>query len=125
MAEEKINSKIEQADDEEEMDESKLPFPRATIVNMVRKHLDPGKQIKGRVKDEMNIWLGDLVEKIAKKMNSYPYTYVDYGMFKEAVRTYEQLEEIEHEKERIVTYLEKMKADIEMLEREIDKKFSV
>ena len=108
-----------------EIDESKLPFARATIVNMLRKHLDPGKQIKGRVKDEMNLWLGDLVEKIAKKMNSYPYTYVDHGMFEDAIRTYEQLEEIEHEKERIMKYLEKMKVDIEMLQREVDRKFRV
>ncbi len=121
----KKTEKSEKASDDAEMDESKLPFPRATIVNMVRKNLDQNKQIKGRVKDEMNIWLGKLVEKLSKKMNSYPYTYVDYGMFKDAISVYEQMEEIEDEKERIIKYLDKIKADLEMLEKEVDKKFKL
>lgn len=104
---------------------AKFPFPRSVIVRLVRKNIDKGKQIKGRVKDECNWWLGDLVAKIARKMNAHPYSYVDYGMFKDAISTYEKLEEIEHEKERIIKHLEKIKADIEMLEREVDKKFSL
>ncbi len=105
--------------------ERDLPFPRATIVNMMRQHIDKGKQIKGPVKDEMNIWLGQLVEKISKKMNAHPYTYVDLAMLKEAIKTYEQLEEVEMERERIIKYMEKIKADLDMLEREVDKKFKV
>ncbi|MFH1239927.1 MAG: hypothetical protein V1672_01815 [Candidatus Diapherotrites archaeon] len=118
----------EEASGEEEeglVDESKLPFPRATIVNMMRKHLSPGKQIKGQVKDEMNIWLGKMVERISKKMDSYPYTYVDYSMFKEAVETYEKVQDIELEKERIIKYLEKIKADCDSLAREVDRKFQL
>ena len=107
------------------VDESKLPFPRATIVNMMRKHLTPGKQIKGQVKDEMNIWLGKMVERIANKMDDYPYTYVDYSMFKEAVETYEKVQDIELEKERIIKYLEKIKADCDSLAREVDSKFQL
>ena len=45
----------------EELPEDKLPFPRATVVNQMRKYLDSGKQIKGQVKDEMNIWLGKII----------------------------------------------------------------
>ena len=111
--------------EEELVDESKLPFPRATIVNMMRKHLSPGKQIKGQVKDEMNIWLGKIVERVTKKMDSYPYTYVDYSMFKEAVETYEKVQDIEQEKIRIITYLEKIKADCDSLAREVDRKFQL
>lgn len=107
------------------VDERELPFPRATIVNMMRQYIDKGKQIKGPVKDEMNIWLGKLVEKLAKKMNAHPYTYVDLAMFNEAIKTYEQLEEVEMERERIIKYMEKIKADLDMLEREVDKKFKV
>ena len=119
--------KEETSEDEEEglVDESRLPFPRATIVNMMRKHLTPGKQIKGQVKDEMNIWLGKMVERIAKKMDGYPYTYVDYSMFKEAVETYEKVQDIELEKERIIKYLEKIKADCDSLAREVDRKFQL
>ena len=110
-------------EDEEEMDESKLPFPRATIVNMLRKHLDSGKQIKGQVKNEMNVWLGRMVERIAKKMNTYPYTYVDGSMFREAVETYENVQDIEKEKERIIKQLESIKAACDVLINEVDRKF--
>lgn len=111
--------------DDSSEESAKFPFPRSVVVRLVRKNIDKGKQIKGRVKDELNWWLGDLVTKIAKKMNAHPYSYIDYGMFKDAISTYEKLEEIEHEKERIIKHLEKIKADIEMLEREVDKKFSL
>ena len=47
--------------------ENKLPFPRATITNLIRKNVSKGKQIKGTVKDEMNIWVDSLIEKITKK----------------------------------------------------------
>ena len=102
-----------------------LPFPRATVTNMIRQYLDPGKQIKGRVKTEMNKWLGHMVEKISQEMNSYPYTYVDHSMFKDAVDKYTKLEEIADERDRILKYLEKIKSDCEFLEKEVKKKFDV
>lgn len=129
VSEEAVEAEIkeETAGEEEEelVDESKLPFPRATIVNMMRKHLTPGKQIKGQVKDEMNIWIGKMVERITKKMDDYPYTYVDYSMFKESIETYEKVQDIEMEKERIIKYLEKIKADCDSLAREVDRKFQL
>ncbi|MBI4044819.1 MAG: hypothetical protein HY392_03865 [Candidatus Diapherotrites archaeon] len=109
--------------DETEIDESKLPFPRATIVNMLRKHLTPGKQIKGQVKDQMNIWLAKIVERIAKKMDSHPYTYVDGAMLRDAVEPYENLQDIEKEKERIIKQLESIKAACDVLINEVDRKF--
>jgi len=109
----------------EKAEEEKLPFPRATVTNMIRQYLDPGKQIKGRVKVEMNKWLGHMVEKISKEMNSYPYTYVDYSMFQDAVDKYTKLEEIAEERDRILKYLAKIKSDCEFLEKEVEKKFDV
>ncbi len=90
---------------------------------MLRKHLDKGKQIKGQVKDEMNIWLGKIVERIAAKMNSHPYTYVDGSMFRQAIETYESLEDIEKERERIIKQLEAVKAACDVLINEVDRKF--
>ncbi|MFH1663737.1 MAG: hypothetical protein ABH986_02925, partial [archaeon] len=49
--------------EDDEADDLGLPFPKATIVNMLRKSLDKGKQIKGQVKVEMNLWLGKMVER--------------------------------------------------------------
>jgi hypothetical protein len=107
----------------EEIPEDKLPFPRATIVNMLRKNLSSGKQIKGQVKDEMNVWLGKMVERIAKKMDTHPYSYVDGGMLREAIEPYETVQEIELEKERIITQLESVKAACDVLISEVDRKF--
>ena len=113
----------EEEEEEEIVDESKLPFPRATIVNMLRKHLTSGKQIKGQVKNEMNIWLGKMVERIADKMNNYPYTYVDGSMLREAIEPYENIQDIDKEKERIIKQLESIKAACDVLILEVDRKF--
>ena len=130
MAEEKMQEQAtvpNTAEDAEEglMEEKDLPFPRATIVNMIRSFISPGKQIKGQVKDEMNIWLGKMVERISKKMDAHPYTYVDYSMFKDAVESYEKLQDIEQEKVRIIKRLEAVKADCDTLIREVDRKFQL
>jgi len=122
--EEKAEEKEEEmALKEEGVTEEDLPFPRATIVNMLRKHLDSGKQIKGQVKVEMNIWLGKMVERIADKMNTYPYSYVDGSMFREAVEPYENIQDIEKEKVRIIKQLEAVKAACDVLIHEVDRKF--
>jgi len=127
MADEEIKEEnpTPQGDEEGTMEESKLPFPRATVTNMMRQYLDDGKQIKGQVKDEMNIWLGKMVERIALKMNAHPYTYVDYGMFKEAVEPYEKIQDVEMEKEHIIKQLEAVKSQCDVLIREVDRKFTL
>jgi len=121
--EKEVEEQIEEVEEGKEIPEEKLPFPRATIVNMLRKHLGQGKQIKGQVKDEMNLWLGKMVERIAKKMNSHPYAYVDGGMLREAIEPYETVQEIEQEKERIIKQLESIKAACDVLISEVDRKF--
>ncbi len=117
------NAQAAEADEEGTVDENKLPFPRATVVNMMRRHLTQGKQIKGQVKDEMNIWLGNIVERISTKLNAYPYSYVDGAMLREAVEPYENLQDIEKEKERIIKQLESIKAACDVLILEVDRKF--
>lgn len=122
VAEQAVVSPAEEEEDDS-IPESELPFPRATIVNMLRQHLDKGKQIKGQVKTEMNIWLGKMVKRVAEKMNSQPYSYVDGSMFREAVETYENVQDIEKEKERIIKQLESVKAACDVLINEVDRKF--
>ena len=127
MKEEKVDAQAQALEDEEyeNVSDADLPFPKATIVNMLRKHLDPGKQIKGQVKVEMNKWLGSMVERIAKKMNEHPYSYVDQSMLKDAIEVYEKMQDIEQERDRIITYLEKIKSDCDLLEREVERKFEL
>ena len=130
LPKEEVNEVTEQAvvsaaeeEEDDSVPESELPFPRATIVNMLRQHLDKGKQIKGQVKTEMNIWLGKMVGRVAAKMDSHPYTYVDGSMLREAVESYENIQDIEKEKERIIKQLEAIKAACDVLINEVDRKF--
>ncbi|MEM4390950.1 MAG: hypothetical protein QXX06_03755 [Candidatus Diapherotrites archaeon] len=118
-----LNVNVDLEDKEDFEDESKLPFPKATIVNMLRKHLSQGKQIKGQVKTELNLWLGRMVERVANKLNEMPYSYVDGAMFRQAIESYENIQDIEKEKERIIKQLEAIKAACDVLILEVDRKF--
>ncbi|HNW05720.1 MAG TPA: hypothetical protein PK655_03345 [archaeon] len=119
--EEEIKDAVE--DEGVELDDEKLPFPNATVVRLMRKNLDKHKQIKGIVKKEMNLFLGRIVETVCKKMNSYEYTSVDYGMFKQAIETFENIQSIELEKIRIIKNLEKIKAECDILIDDVERKF--
>jgi hypothetical protein len=107
------------------MEGEEPPFPKATITRSLRKHLESGKQIKGPVKQGLNIWLGKLIQRIAKKMDAHPYSYIDGGMFREAIETYENVGDIEIEKIRIIKQLEAIKLSCDVLISEIDRKFKV
>jgi menaquinone-dependent protoporphyrinogen IX oxidase len=107
---EKKDMQVQENENEEEnVDEQKLPFPRATITNLIRKNITQGKQIKGTVKDEMNLWVAELIEKIAGKMNAQPYTFVNYDMLKEAVSPYEDIKDINKQREELVEKISKLK----------------
>jgi hypothetical protein len=109
-----------ESDSEELVDDSKLPFPRATITNLIRKNITQGKQIKGTVKDEMNLWVADLISKIAGKMNSQPYTFVNYDMLKEAVGPYEEIQDINKQREELKGHISKIKIECNALINKID-----
>jgi hypothetical protein len=113
--EEKTNTNIE-----ENENEGKLPFPRATITNIVRSNITKGKQIKGTVKDEMNLWVADMVEKIAGKMNSKPYTFVNLDMLKEAITPYEEISDLDKQRDELVSELNKIKENCDSVINKID-----
>jgi hypothetical protein len=124
----KDNTEDTQDTDDDEDDEisacdESLPFPKATVVRLMRKSLDPNKQIKGIVKVEMNIFLGKIIETICNKMNSFDYSYVDYGMFKQAIETYENINTIELEKIRLIKAIDRIKADCDILIDDVERKF--
>ena len=122
------NDSADSESDDEEKDEAaagvvsddKLPFPRATITKLVRKNVSKGKQIKGTVKDEMNLWVAQMVERIAKKMNSQPYTYVNYDMLKDAVAPYEDIQSINKQREQLVKKINSIKAECDTVITQID-----
>jgi len=107
------------------LDVEELPFPKATITNKIRKYLSEGKTIKGLVKKGLNVWLGGIVQRVSKKMDSYPYPYIDRSMFKDAIEPYEAISEIELEKERIIQQMQSMKTACDILSLEIERKFKM
>ena len=110
-------------EEDEELDaKEKLPFPTAAVVRLMKSHLDKDKMIKKDVKVAMNKWLGEMCAKVAKGMNKFPYVMMHRHEFEHAKRPYEDLENFEHEKQRILAHFEAIKHDIKRLERDLGKK---
>ena len=110
MTEEKMNNKKE-----------KLPFAKNEVYRLMRDNLDSDKMIKDQVKVEMNKFLYAILKNVCKQLNEYPYTTVDYGMFKECIYPYQNIEKINQEKERILMYLDAIKADCDALAMDVEK----
>ena len=100
-----------------------LPLPMAPVVRIMRQNLDKDKIIKKRVKEEMNKWLGRMCAKASKKINEKPYATVSFEDFKEAIEKYNDVDEIEKEKVRIVANLRKIIEDCDRLIRDLDRRF--
>src|SRR3989338_3268593 len=110
-------------EEDENLDEvEKLPFPTAAVVRLMKAHMDGDKMIKKDVKVAMNKWLGAMCARVAKEMNKFPYVMMHRHEFEHAKRQFEDLENFEHEKQRILAHMEAIKQDIKRLERALGKK---
>lgn len=108
----------------EGIDETKLPFPTATIVRQMRKHIT-GKMISSKVKVAMNEFLGEIVESVSEEMGKTRYSMVEMDDFLRATKPFTYAKELQHEKERVVFELERMRSDLEALIREFQRKFAL
>ena len=99
----------------------KLPFAKNEVTRLMRENLDADKMIKDRVKVEMNRFLYSILENVCRQLNEYPYTTVDYGMFKECIYPYTNIEKINQEKERILMHLDAIKADCDALAMDVER----
>jgi len=106
---------------EEEEEAEGLPFAKAEVVRLMKQNLDSDKMIRERVKVEMNKFLGDVLEKVCKQLNEYPYTTIEYEMLKESIYPYKNVERINEEKERILKHLDAIKADCDALSLDVRK----
>ena len=102
-------------------EKEKLPFAKAEVVNLMKKNLDDDKMIRERVKVEMNKFLGEILKSVCRQLNEYPYTMIEYEMFKESVYPYTNIERINEEKERILLHLDAIKADCDALAMDVQK----
>jgi len=116
------NMAEEQVPEENQEDDS-LPFPTARVVKILRSEIKD-KQIRGEVKSAMNIWLGDLLKKIAKEMGNSQYATVGIADFQRATRAYDMIEDIVKDEERLLTSTEKLKQDADHIQREMQRFFN-
>lgn len=98
-----------------------LPFAKAEVVKLMRKNLDDDKMIRDRVKEEMNRFLYSILVNVCKQLNDYPYTTIDYEMFKECIYPYTNITRINQEKEMILLHLEAIKVDCDALSMDVQK----
>lgn len=110
MSEENIKSQKE-----------KLPFAKNEVYRLMRDNLDADKMIKDRVKVEMNKFLYSILVNVCRQLNEYPYTTVDYEMFKECIYPYTNIEKINEEKQRIMMHLDAIKADCDALAMDVER----
>lgn len=113
---EEINTEQEQ-----EQGEEKLPFAKAEVVRLMKDYLDDDKMIRERVKVEMNKFLGEVLKNVCRQLNEYPYTTIEYEMFKEAVYPYTNIKRINMEKENILIHLESIKSDCDLLGMDVER----
>ena len=106
---------------DEELEKKNLAFANAQVVRVMKANMAKDKMIKAEVKIAMNKFLEKICVDISKKLNEYPYAMIDYRMFREAVRPYEEIEDIDKEKKRIIKHLDTLKADADKLIRDIQK----
>lgn len=99
----------------------KLPFAKNEVYRLMKDNLDSDKMIKDQVKVEMNKFLYGILKNVCKQLNEYPYTTVDYGMFKECIYSYQNIKKINQEKERILMHLDAIKADCDALAMDVEK----
>ena len=110
MSEEKITNQKE-----------KLPFAKNEVYRLMRENLDSDKMIKNQVKVEMNKFLYGILKSVCQELNEYPYTTIDYGMFKECIYPYKNIRKSNQEKERILMHLDAIKADCDALAMDVEK----
>lgn len=118
MAEKEINNQTNEPAVEEKV---KLPFAKNEVYRLMRQNLDSDKIIRDRVKVEMNKFLAEILKNVCKQLNDYPYTTIEYEMFKEATYPYTNIERINEEKERILLHLNSIKADCDALAMDVEK----
>ena len=115
MSYEKSNKVLEENEKED------LPFAKAEVLRLMKKNLDPDKQIRERVKVEMNKFLYSIVEEVCRELDKYPYSTIDYEMLKECIYPYTNIKQINQERMRILAHLNAIKSDCDALTMDVEK----
>ena len=106
---------------EKENEKEDLPFARAEILRLMKENLSEDKQIRERVKVEMNKFLYSILVDVCKELDKYPYTTIDYEMLRECIYPYTNIKNINQEKMRILAHLNAIKSDCDALTMDVQK----
>ena len=98
-----------------------MPFARAEILRLMKENLSEDKQIRERVKVEMNKFLYSILADVCKELDKYPYTTIDYEMLRECIYPYTNIKNINQEKMRILAHLNAIKSDCDALTMDVQK----
>ncbi len=115
MSEEKLDKRLE------ENQEEKLPFAKAEIIRLMKENLSKDRQIKERVKVEMNNFLYGILVDVCSELEKYPYATIDYEMLKECIYPYTNIKQINQERMRILMHLNAIKSDCDALAMDVEK----
>ena len=115
MSDEKSDKGLKENEKEE------LPFARAEVLRLMKENLSSDKQIRERVKVEMNKFLYSIVEEVCRELDKYPYVTIDYEMFKECIYPYTNSKQINQERMRILAHLNAIKSDCDALSMDVEK----
>lgn len=115
MSDEKSDKGLKENEKEE------LPFARAEVLRLMKENLSSDKQIRERVKVEMNKFLYSIVEEVCRELDKYPYVTIDYEMFKECIYPYTNIKQINQERMRILAHLNAIKSDCDALSMDVEK----
>ena len=115
MSEEKLDKGLE------ENQEEKLPFAKAEIIRLMKENLSEDRQIKERVKVEMNNFLYGILVDVCRELEKYPYATIDYEMLKECIYPYTNIKQINQERMRILMHLNAIKSDCDALAMDVEK----
>lgn len=117
MSNDQSNKDIKEKENEKE----DLPFARAEILRLMKDNLSEDKQIRERVKVEMNKFLYSILADVCKELDKYPYTTIDYEMLRECIYPYTNIKNINQEKMRILAHLNAIKSDCDALTMDVQK----
>ena len=117
MSNDQSNKDIKEKENEKE----DLPFARAEILRLMKDNLSDDKQIRERVKVEMNKFIYSILADVCKELDKYPYTTIDYEMLRECIYPYTNIKNINQEKMRILAHLNAIKSDCDALTLDVQK----
>jgi len=108
----------------DEQDDESLPFPRARVVRIIKSEIGNSKQLRSEVKDAINLWLGNLLKRIAREMGDTQFGSVGLADFNRATKPYDMIADLVKDQERLMLACQKLNADSDHINREMARFFN-